>query len=59
MLQIRRDTDIWREEGGWFLDLKKRATDDEQEMMTARYIEEFERYTGESGLSQDDEELDD
>ncbi|MBA2587112.1 MAG: hemerythrin domain-containing protein [Alphaproteobacteria bacterium] len=51
---------MYEEEGNWFLDLKKKATPEEQEMMTARYTEEFERYTGESMVEDDeDEELED
>jgi hemerythrin superfamily protein len=49
---------MYEEEGHWFIDLKKRASPDEQEFMTARYAEEFERYVGELGVSanEDDEE---
>src|SRR6201996_170113 len=37
---------MYEEEGNWFLDLKKKATADEQQMMTTRYTEEFDRYIG-------------
>jgi hemerythrin superfamily protein len=37
---------MYEEEGNWFLDLKKKGSPQEEQMLTARYIEEFERYTG-------------
>jgi hypothetical protein len=37
---------MYEEEGNWFLDLKEKASAEDQEMMTARYTEEFERYVG-------------
>lgn len=37
---------MYEEEGNWFLDLKKKATLEEQEMLTDRYTEEFDRYMG-------------
>lgn len=47
---------MYEEEGNWFLDLKKQATPEEQDMLTARYMEEFERYVGVSDLEDEDEE---
>jgi len=49
---------MYEEEGNWFLDLKKKVSPDDQEMMTERYIEEFDRYVGEDGFEEfeDDEE---
>jgi hemerythrin superfamily protein len=47
---------MYEEEGNWFLDLKKRASPDEQEMMTERYAEEFDRYVGDDELEIVDEE---
>jgi hemerythrin HHE cation binding domain-containing protein len=37
---------MYEEEGKWFLDLKKKATPEEQDYLTDRYMEEFERYVG-------------
>lgn len=45
---------MYEEEGNWFLDLKKKATAEEQDMLTVRFAEEFDRYVGNNIL--DDEE---
>jgi hypothetical protein len=37
---------MYEEEGTWFIDLKKKASPDEQVYLTDRYMEEFERYVG-------------
>ncbi|MBD3836998.1 hemerythrin domain-containing protein [Brevundimonas sp.] len=37
-------THMFEEENGWFIDLKDKG--DRQDRLTARYSEEFERYTG-------------
>lgn len=50
---------MYEEEGNWFLDLKKRASPDEQDRMTARYAEEFDRYIGDAGLDLDEEDDED
>jgi hemerythrin superfamily protein len=47
---------MYEEEGNWFLDLKKKSSAAEQEMMTARYAEEFDRYVGASGAELQEEE---
>ena len=47
---------MYEEEGNWFLDLKKKANADEQEMMTARYTEEFDRYIGDTSVEEEEEE---
>lgn len=46
---------MYEEEGNWFMDLKTKATADEQEVMTARYAEEFDRYVGDSEFEDGDE----
>lgn len=49
---------MYEEEGNWFLNLKQKSSPEEQEMMTARYAEEFDRYVGEDGVGlEDDEEV--
>jgi hypothetical protein len=35
-------------EDNWFLDIKDKVSPDEQDRLTARYLEEFSRYTGDS-----------
>jgi hemerythrin superfamily protein len=45
---------MYEEEGNWFMDLKAKATADEQEAMTARYAEEFDRYMGDTFLVEED-----
>lgn len=50
---------MYEEEGNWFLDLKKTASPDEQDRMTARYAEEFDRYVGDAGLDLDEEDDED
>ena len=47
---------MYEEEGNWFLDLKKKATAEDQEMMTARYAEEFDRYIGVVELDGEEED---
>ena len=49
---------MYEEEGNWFLDLKQKASPDEQDRMTARYVEEFDRYVGDGdlGMADDDDE---
>lgn len=37
---------VYQEEGDWLLDLRQRLGDAEQELLGARYREEFERYMG-------------
>lgn len=37
---------MYEEEGNWFLDVKKKSSLEEQQILTTRYTEEFERYTG-------------
>ncbi len=37
-------THVYEEESSWFLELKRDASDADQEMITARYREEFDRY---------------
>lgn len=49
---------MYEEEGNWFLDLKQKATAEDQATMTARYAEEFDRYVGDAGPLVD-EEVDD
>jgi hemerythrin superfamily protein len=39
---------MYEEEGNWFLDLKQKTSLPEQERLTARYLEEFTRYVGET-----------
>ena len=41
---------MFEEESNWFMDLKAKATADDQELMTARYAEEFDRYVGDFGM---------
>lgn len=44
---------MYEEESGWFLDLKKTASAEDQETMTVRYAEEFDRYIGDVVLDED------
>ncbi|WP_298285174.1 hemerythrin domain-containing protein [Novosphingobium sp.] len=37
---------VYAEEGNWFLDLKKNASDEQQVLLTQRYAEEYARYVG-------------
>jgi hypothetical protein len=37
---------MYEEEGTWFIDLKSKATADEQSQITSRYEEEYSRYVG-------------
>jgi hemerythrin superfamily protein len=37
---------VYEEEGNWFLELKANAAAPDQDKLTARYKEEFERYVG-------------
>jgi len=46
---------MYEEEGSWFLELKKNASPDDQELMTSRYAEEFDRYVGDAGGILEDE----
>jgi hypothetical protein len=46
---------VYEEESKWFLDLKERAPAQEQDRLTARYEEEYERYMGAD--SEDAEDL--
>jgi hypothetical protein len=48
---------MYEEEGNWFLDLKAKASPGDQDMMTARYEEEFDRYVGEIEVIVEDDEL--
>ncbi|HEX3666811.1 MAG TPA: hemerythrin domain-containing protein [Rhizomicrobium sp.] len=50
---------MYEEEGNWFLDLKEKTTAADQEMLTERYTEEFERYMGSGELDEieDDDEV--
>lgn len=41
---------VYEEEGNWFLDLKKDASDEDQKLLTQRYQEEFERYVGKQNI---------
>lgn len=51
---------MYEEEGNWFMDLKAKATAEDQEAMTARYAEEFDRYVGDFGMVEvEDEEVED
>jgi hypothetical protein len=47
---------MYEEEGNWFLDLKEKASPDDQEMMTERYTEEFDRYIGDDLVEEFDDE---
>lgn len=47
---------MYEEEGDWFLDLKQKSSPAEQERMTDRYAEEFDRYVGDAGLAQEEED---
>jgi hemerythrin superfamily protein len=47
---------MYEEEGNWFLDLKEKSSPDEEERLTARYAEEFDRYVGDAGLVAEDED---
>lgn len=40
---------VYAEEGNWYIDLKEKASADDQALLTARYTEEFERYCGKGG----------
>jgi hemerythrin superfamily protein len=42
---------MYEEEGTWFLNLRRNATQAEQDKMTQRYREEFSRYAGEEELA--------
>ncbi len=42
-------THVYEEESDWFLDLKERAPDADQDMVSARYAEEYGRYMGSDG----------
>ena len=49
---------MYEEEGNWFLDLKQKSSPEDQETMTVRYAEEFDRYVGDAGIElEDDDEL--
>jgi hypothetical protein len=37
---------MYAEEGNWFLDLKEKASAEDQALLTQRYAEEYERYVG-------------
>lgn len=37
---------VYAEEGNWFLDLKERATPEDQAVLARRYAEEYDRYVG-------------
>jgi hemerythrin superfamily protein len=50
---------MYEEEGNWFMDLKAKATAEEQEAMSARYAEEFDRYIGDTGMLEDEIEDED
>lgn len=50
---------MYEEESSWFLDLKKNALPADQERMLLRYAEEFDRYTGDIELIDDDDEDED
>ena len=39
---------VYEEENNWFLDIQRKMPADERSRLTARYLEEFNRYTGES-----------
>ena len=39
---------MYEEENNWFLDIKKNVPASEQDRLTARYMEEFSRYMGDS-----------
>jgi Hemerythrin HHE cation binding domain len=41
---------MYEEEGNWFLDLKSKATGEEQRQIAFRYEEEFSRYVGTNGM---------
>lgn len=47
---------MYEEESNWFLDLKKNASSADQEQMTIRYAEEFDRYTGDIELMDEEDE---
>lgn len=47
---------MYEEEGNWFLDLKKKSSPEEQDVMTVRYAEEFDRYVGDAGIELEDED---
>lgn len=42
---------VYAEEGNWFLDLKEKATAEDQALLTKRYAEEYERYVGADALA--------
>ncbi|MCU0757709.1 MAG: hemerythrin domain-containing protein [Steroidobacteraceae bacterium] len=37
---------VYEEEGDWFVDLRQKLGEDEQALLTERYLEEFNRYMG-------------
>jgi hypothetical protein len=39
---------VYQEEHNWFMDIKGKVAQPEQDRLTARYLEEFSRYVGES-----------
>ena len=39
---------VYEEENNWFLDIKEKVPASEQDRLTARYLEEFSRYMGDS-----------
>jgi hemerythrin superfamily protein len=47
---------MYEEEGNRFLDLKAKSSREDQETMTVRYAEEFDRYVGDAGIDFQDEE---
>jgi hemerythrin superfamily protein len=42
---------VYAEEGNWFLDLKEKASAEDQTLLTQRYAEEYERYVGADALA--------
>jgi hemerythrin superfamily protein len=42
---------VYEEEGTWFLELRKQLPENEQGLLTERYLEEFNRYMGDDALS--------
>ena len=50
---------MYEEEGDWFVDLRLKATAEDQATLTARYAEEFDRYVGDAGPLVDEEEDED
>ena len=39
---------VYEEEGNWFVDLAERCDEAQQQKLSTRYTEEFERYAGDS-----------